>query len=42
MSSAKLAALGWRPHIGLREGLADAYKAFLAGSSGSSACAASV
>jgi GDP-L-fucose synthase len=29
MSGAKLAALGWRPRIGLREGLADAYRAFL-------------
>ncbi len=30
MSGAKLAALGWRPRIGLREGVADAYRAFLA------------
>jgi GDP-L-fucose synthase len=29
MSGDKLRALGWRPHIGLREGLADAYAAFL-------------
>ena len=42
MSGARLASLGWKPRIGLREGLADAYKAFLAGSSGSSARAASV
>jgi GDP-L-fucose synthase len=26
----KLAALGWRPRIGLREGIGDAYRAFLA------------
>jgi GDP-L-fucose synthase len=31
MSGARLAALGWRPRIGLREGLADAYRAFLEG-----------
>jgi GDP-L-fucose synthase len=41
MSGARLAALGWKPRIGLREGLADAYKAFLAGSSGSTSRAAS-
>jgi GDP-L-fucose synthase len=41
MSGTKLEALGWKPRIGLREGLADAYKAFLARSSGSSARAAS-
>ena len=29
MSGEKLRALGWRPRIGLREGLADAYRAFL-------------
>jgi GDP-L-fucose synthase len=34
MSGAKLAALGWRPAIALKEGLADAYKAFLAESRG--------
>lgn len=28
MDSARLAALGWQPRIGLREGLADAYAAF--------------
>jgi len=28
MSSEKLRALGWRPRIGLREGIADAYRAF--------------
>jgi GDP-L-fucose synthase len=27
----KLRALGWRPRIGLREGIADAYRVFLAG-----------
>ena len=31
MSGARLAALGWRPKLALREGLADAYRAFLAG-----------
>ena len=31
MDSARLLALGWRPRIGLREGLADAYAHFLAG-----------
>ncbi len=30
MSDAKIRALGWRPGIGLREGLASAYAAFLA------------
>ncbi len=30
MSGAKLKAMGWRPRIGLREGLAGAYEAFLA------------
>ncbi len=30
MSGEKLRALGWRPRIGLREGLASAYEAFLA------------
>ena len=29
MSGEKLSALGWRPRIGLREGIADAYRAFL-------------
>jgi GDP-L-fucose synthase len=29
MSDDKLRALGWRPRIGLREGIADAYRAFL-------------
>jgi GDP-L-fucose synthase len=29
MDSARLAALGWQPRIGLREGLCDAYAAFL-------------
>jgi GDP-L-fucose synthase len=29
MDGAKLKALGWRPRIGLREGIADAYRAFL-------------
>jgi GDP-L-fucose synthase len=31
MDGAKLRALGWRPSIALREGIADAYRAFLAG-----------
>ncbi|GGD60632.1 NAD-dependent epimerase/dehydratase family protein [Erythrobacter arachoides] len=31
MSGDKLAALGWKPTIGLREGIADAYRAFLEG-----------
>jgi GDP-L-fucose synthase len=35
MSGDKLRALGWRPRIGLREGIADAYRAFLAAGSGS-------
>jgi GDP-L-fucose synthase len=30
MSAARIAALGWRPRIGLRDGIADAYRAFLA------------
>jgi GDP-L-fucose synthase len=30
MSAGRLAALGWRPHYALREGLQDAYRAFLA------------
>jgi len=34
MDGTKLTALGWRPRIGLREGIADAYRAFLAESSG--------
>ena len=29
MSGARLKALGWRPQIGLREGIGDAYQAFL-------------
>jgi GDP-L-fucose synthase len=29
MSSERINALGWRPRIGLREGIADAYQAFL-------------
>jgi GDP-L-fucose synthase len=29
MSGEKLRALGWRPRIGLRDGIADAYRAFL-------------
>jgi GDP-L-fucose synthase len=29
MSGDRLRALGWRPRIGLREGIADAYRAFL-------------
>jgi len=32
LDQAKLRALGWRPRIGLREGIADAYRAFLAAS----------
>ncbi|HEX5959334.1 MAG TPA: GDP-L-fucose synthase [Hyphomicrobiaceae bacterium] len=31
MDGAKLAALGWHPRIGLRDGIADAYRAFLDG-----------
>jgi GDP-L-fucose synthase len=31
MDNTKLATLGWRPKIGLREGIAQAYAAFLAG-----------
>jgi GDP-L-fucose synthase len=34
MSSDRLYGLGWRPRIGLREGLADAYRAFLAEGAG--------
>jgi GDP-L-fucose synthase len=30
MDSGRLAAMGWRPRIGLGEGIADAYRAFLA------------
>ena len=37
MSGDKLRALGWRPAIGLREGLAGAYRAFLAELGGKSA-----
>lgn len=36
MSGARLAALGWRPRIGLKAGLADAYRAFLAAAGGGS------
>jgi GDP-L-fucose synthase len=39
MSNAKLAALGWHPSISLKEGLADAYKAFLAESEGAGVAA---
>ncbi|WP_152608493.1 GDP-L-fucose synthase [Croceibacterium mercuriale] len=31
MSGAKLAAMGWRPQIGLRDGIGNAYAEFLAG-----------
>ena len=31
LDTARLDALGWQPSIGLREGIADAYRAFLAG-----------
>lgn len=31
MSGDMIAAMGWSPRIGLREGIADAYRAFLAG-----------
>ena len=31
MDSSRLAALGWQPKVGLREGIALAYRAFLAG-----------
>ena len=31
MSGDKIAAMGWSPSIGLRDGIADAYRAFLAG-----------
>jgi GDP-L-fucose synthase len=34
MDGSKLSALGWRPRIGLSEGIADAYRALLAASSG--------
>ena len=37
MSGDKLRALGWRPAIGLRDGLASAYRAFLAELGGKSA-----
>ena len=40
MSSEKLRALGWRPRIGLREGVAAAYRTFLAAAHGI-ACSAS-
>jgi GDP-L-fucose synthase len=30
MSGNRLRALGWGPRIGLREGIADVYRAFLA------------
>jgi nucleoside-diphosphate-sugar epimerase len=30
MSGDKLKAIGWRPRIDLRHGIADAYRAFLA------------
>ncbi|HEX6000934.1 MAG TPA: GDP-L-fucose synthase [Hyphomicrobiaceae bacterium] len=33
MDGARLAALGWRPRIGLRAGIADVYRSFLAGTS---------
>jgi GDP-L-fucose synthase len=36
MDGSKLRGLGWRPRIGLREGIADAYRAFLAETSGRS------
>jgi GDP-L-fucose synthase len=31
MSGGKIAAMGWAPRIGLREGIADAYRSFLEG-----------
>ncbi|WP_120077453.1 GDP-L-fucose synthase [Aurantiacibacter odishensis] len=31
MSGDKIAAMGWKPKIGLRDGIADAYRAFLRG-----------
>lgn len=31
MDNSRLTAMGWQPRIGLREGIADAYAAFLAG-----------
>jgi GDP-L-fucose synthase len=34
MNGEKLKALGWRPRIGLREGIADAYRAFLVENAG--------
>jgi len=34
MSGAKLAAMGWSPKIGLRDGIADAYRAFLKAETG--------
>ncbi len=37
MSAEKLRALAWCPRIGLREGIADAYRAFLEDSAGSAA-----
>ena len=41
MSGEKLRALGWRPRIGLREGIAQAYRTFLESGAGSKAAAAS-
>ncbi len=41
MSGAKLAALGWRAAIPLKDGLADAYRAFLAETGGLSRAASS-
>jgi GDP-L-fucose synthase len=40
MSGEKLRALGWRRRIGLRQGIADAYRAFLQDGAGSGARAA--
>jgi GDP-L-fucose synthase len=37
MEADKLRALGWRPRIGLREGIADVYRNFLAHGAGSQA-----
>ena len=34
MSGARLAAMGWSPKIGLRDGIADAYRAFLKAETG--------
>jgi GDP-L-fucose synthase len=31
LDSGKLAALGWKPKVGLREGIAKSYAAFLSG-----------